>query len=450
MADSGAEEGTTPQVPVDALASHTSSLGTTDPLAAYPDPEGLDAVFEDTRVIGLGEATHGTREFFQLKHRLIRYLVREHDLRVVALEANLPETLAVDEYVVHGRGDPRDALDGIYFWTWNVESVLSLVEWLRRFNKGRPVEDRVRFYGVDTQYTTGAVAHLRDYLETVGATLTEELATGLDTVDDEGKNPDSDETPDERREVAQRVADELRAHLDEQRETYVDRAGERAWQLARRQAAVVESAAEYRQARAEALRASDRDERVALERLLRCRDRAMAENVDWLLALEDADCLAVWGHDAHVNRSKHAVRDRPVATTPMGGFLADRHGEDYLAVGFSLCRGSFQAICETETDDGDSTHELLAHTLDGPRPGTLEAHLDELGVSPALVDIRAAGGDDRTADWVDTPRGTFSAGARYDPDSPGQYITEYVPGEAFDAVCHVTETSRARPLDSDR
>ena len=458
----------TASVPTDALSAHAVPLATTDPLASVLDPDGLDAVFGDASVVGLGEATHGTREFFRLKHRLIRYLVREHDLRVVAMEANFPETLAIDEYVVHGRGTARDALDGIYFWTWNVESVLSLLEWLRTFNSGRPVEDRVRFYGVDMQYTTGAVARLRRYFETVDATLTERIAADLETVDDDARNPDREEDAERRRDAAERVAETVRAHLDEHRETYIERGGRRAWRLARRQATVVERAAAYRQACVERLRATnnsedtdpdrrtetgdgggatgaghdDETERAATERLLRIRDRAMADTVDWLLGFEDVDCLAVWAHDAHINRSKHEVRDRPIVTTPMGGHLAYRHGDAYVAVGFTFGRGSFQALGGAETDE---SAQLQAHMRDRPHPGTVDAALDRLGDSPVLLDLRAAREDDRTRDWVGTAQRTFSAGATYDPDSPRQYLTEYVPGEAFDALCHVAETSRARP-----
>lgn len=97
----------TVSVPTDALSAHAVPLATTDPLASVLDPDGLDAVFGDALVVGLGEATHGTREFFRLKHRLIRYLVREHGLRVVAMEPNFPETLAIDEYV------PGEAFDAL-------------------------------------------------------------------------------------------------------------------------------------------------------------------------------------------------------------------------------------------------------------------------------------------------------------------------------------------------
>lgn len=441
-------------VSLDAVSAHLVPLGSTNPRAPFPHPGGLDAVLGDARVVGLGEATHGTRDIFRLKHRLIRYLVLEHDLRVVALESNFPETLAIDEYVVHGRGDPNDALDSIYFWTWNVEAILDLVEWLRTFNEGRPLDDRIRFYGIDAQYTTGAVDRIRAYFDSVDATLSADLHDDLETVDDCGTNPDRDEHIAERVAASKRVAEAIREELDECREAYVERTGKRAWHLARRHTTVIEQAAAYRQARVDRIRAVESDPGdgsdtdvppEVIERLLRNRDRLMADNVDWLLGLEDAP-IAVWGHDAHVNRSKHVVRDRDIETTPMGGHLADRHGSDYVAVGFSVGSGSFQAISETE--DG-SDYELRAYTVEEPRPGTIDAVLDELEVSPALLDVRAASDDERIADWFASPRETFSAGATYDPDSPDRYFTEYALDNAFDAICFVTGTTRARPIGTD-
>jgi erythromycin esterase len=100
------------------LTERTATLATTDPAVDLTDLAPVSDALANARVVGLGEATHGTREFFQLKHRLVRYLVMEHGYRLFGLEANFSETLALDRYVVHGEGSPRDALRGIYFWTW--------------------------------------------------------------------------------------------------------------------------------------------------------------------------------------------------------------------------------------------------------------------------------------------------------------------------------------------
>jgi len=429
----------------DGLGRHTVELETTDPVAPLDDLAALDDLVAGSRIVGLGEATHGTREFFRLKHRLLRYLVVEHGLRAVALEANFPETLAIDEYVVHGRGDPEAALDGVYFWTWNVDSVLALIEWLREFNDGRPVEDRVRFYGIDAQYTAGAVERLREYFAAVDATLPASITEGLERVDD-GGSPANDGTAEDRLAAGERLVSALREHLDDNRDAYVAREGEAGWRLARQHATVLEQATVYQRARAASQR-EDGDEET-IRRLLRVRDRAMADNVDWLLG--DAERIAVWAHDAHVNRSKHVHRGEGVAETPMGGYLADRHGEAYVALGFAFGSGSFQALSEVRgAGSEDATYELRGQTLRSPLPATIDAALDALGYRLALLNVRTAREDEDAGPWLSEPRRHFSAGATYDSEAPEESVTEYTYADAFDAVCFVSETTRARPVDEE-
>lgn len=88
-------------------------------------------MIDGARIVALGEATHGTREFFKLKHRLVEFLVAEHGFTTFAIEANWPECEAAIEYVMNGVGDPAVALAGLHFWTWDTEEVLALIEWMR-------------------------------------------------------------------------------------------------------------------------------------------------------------------------------------------------------------------------------------------------------------------------------------------------------------------------------
>ncbi len=101
------------------------------------------------RVVGLGEATHGTREFFTLKHRLVEHLVLEHGFTVFALEADADGCRPLDAYVTTGRGDPVRALRELGYWTWNTDEVLEMLHWMRAHNAGTPAESGVRFIGVD-------------------------------------------------------------------------------------------------------------------------------------------------------------------------------------------------------------------------------------------------------------------------------------------------------------
>ena len=104
------------------------------------------------RLVALGEATHGTREFFQLKHRMLEFLVSELGFTVFGIEATMPEAFDVNEFVLTGKGDPARALAGMYFWTWDTEEVLEMIRWMRNYNSDPRHEKKVKFYGFDAQF----------------------------------------------------------------------------------------------------------------------------------------------------------------------------------------------------------------------------------------------------------------------------------------------------------
>lgn len=437
-----------PAAPSDVIAAlddHATSLATTDPTESNHDINAIRDHLDDARIVGLGEATHGTREFFQLKARLIQYLVTELDTRIVALEANLPETLAIDEYVVHGRGDPREALEGVYFWTWNVESILELLEWLRTFNADRPLEDQVRFYGVDAQYAHGAVERLRDFVGRVDPDVHEAVEGELTVVDAEGSPPHQDDDLADRVAAAERVLPTLRDWLDDGHEG--TDATQREWARARRHATVIEQVTDYRRAMMARQAAAD-DAVEPIERCLAVRDRAMVNNLGWILRQEDPERVALWAHDGHLNRQDQRSRRTDATAPSLGRHLADRHGEDYLAVGFAFSRGSFRAMGRPPDGD-DGEFSLREWTLDEPLPGTIAAALDGLDRPLAVVDVEAAADDGRAAEWLAQPRRHFSTGAVYDPSDPEDFVREYRYPEAFDLLCYVAETSRARPVERD-
>jgi erythromycin esterase len=111
----------------------------------FADLQPLGKVVGDARIVELGEATHGTREFFQFKHRMIEYLVSQKDFTIFSIEANMPEAYRLNDFVLNGNGDPKELLKGMYFWTWNTEEVLDMILWMREFNKSG--KGRIEFNG---------------------------------------------------------------------------------------------------------------------------------------------------------------------------------------------------------------------------------------------------------------------------------------------------------------
>ncbi len=136
-------------VKANAVAFKTPEAGN-----GFDDLKGLDAMIGNARIVSLGEPTHGTREAFQMKHRLLEYLVETKGFSIFSIEANMPESYALNEYVIDGKGDPAKLIAGMYFWTWNTEEVLAMVKWMRGWNERNPAsggKPRLQFTGFDMQ-----------------------------------------------------------------------------------------------------------------------------------------------------------------------------------------------------------------------------------------------------------------------------------------------------------
>src|SRR5438477_4046677 len=128
-----------------------------------PAPEHTDAFgaffdrFGDARVVLLGEATHGTAEFYRARAAITERLIVDHGFNIVAVEADWPDAARIDRHVRHlaPATEARPAFQRFPTWMWSNEEVLGFLEWLRLHNKHQPPERRAAFRGLDV-YSLGA------------------------------------------------------------------------------------------------------------------------------------------------------------------------------------------------------------------------------------------------------------------------------------------------------
>lgn len=422
---------------VEDLAASAVALDGTDPAAPLDDLSPLQNVLADATVVGMGEATHGTRECFRFKHRLFRFLVEELDYRLFAIEANFSETLALNDYVVDGEGDPRDGLADIYFWTWDTQEVLALVEWMREYNADRPRAERLRFYGVDAQFLLGPAAELRDYLADVDPEYLATVADDLDVLAAEqfwthGVEGEEATEVQSKLDRAGDLVEMLDERFAEERGEYVEASSGKTFELARRHLRVLDQARETKQARL------DDDGLAAYE----ARDGAMAANVAWLLDHEDEDRIAVWAHDGHVATDRVETEDGPAAN--LGVELRRKFGDGYYPLSVQFSRGTFQV------HDPDDEARTRSVSIVDPPADSVPALFDVLDAEAAFLDLDSVPDDSTLAAWLDEPRGIHTIGAVFDEEAyPGDYVQALdLPG-SFDGIMFVGESTRARPIERD-
>ena len=163
------------------LKDHAIPLATVRAGSGFDDLAPLREIVGDARVVALGEATHGTREFFQMKHRLLEFLVSGAGFTAFGIEATA-RSVRSDRYALTGDGDPARALAGLYFWTWNTEEVMDLLEWMRAWNADDSHVRKVHFYGVDMQSPTRAAKVALESLAQVDGKAADALRPRLASV----------------------------------------------------------------------------------------------------------------------------------------------------------------------------------------------------------------------------------------------------------------------------
>lgn len=149
---------------VEWVRSRSFPFATCEAGNGFEDLQPLKQLIGDARIVALGEGTHGTREFFQTKHRLMEFLATEMGFTIFSIEANMPEAYAVDGFVSHGEGDPEGLITGMYFWTWRTTEVADMVRWMRRFNAA-DAGRHVSFTGFDMQTPDKAAKIAVEFLE---------------------------------------------------------------------------------------------------------------------------------------------------------------------------------------------------------------------------------------------------------------------------------------------
>lgn len=380
---------------------------------------GLDdlAPLADTvrgaRIVALGEATHGTREFFQMKHRLLEYLVEKQGFTVFAIEANLPEARKVNDYVLHGTGDPAKALAGLYFWTWNTEEVLAMIRWMRTYNLDPKHAHKVQFMGFDMQTTSVAWPNVVAYLQKVDPTYAATLPAKMSGFADSSIGMTWRSLVADDRKVMRDGADAVVARLDAQRSAYTARSSAKDWRFAREDARVVAQAANM-------FEGGNGGSPV--------RDAAMAENVDYILSEEaKGEKVVLWAHNGHI------------ADSPgwMGHHLRVAHGAEYRNIGFVFAEGSFQAI--DQTGHGQGLHEF---TL-GPAPDTdVSTAFTRAGCELCILDLHRAP-EGPIGEWFRIQHPMRETGAVFRNEEDMTVPARLA--DLFDAVVFVRTTTRARP-----
>ena len=396
------------------IRSHAIRLQSVEAGHGFDDMQPLAGVVGDARLVALGEATHGTREFFQLKHRMVEFLASQKGFTIFSIEANMPEAYRLNDFVLKGEGDPRQLIKGMYFWALDTEEFLNMILWMREFN--RQGKGRIEFTGFDMQTPKLAMKIVQSFVATNDRPFQTKVNPIYDEVTQRTKKAWSDEES-----PSQKLSDHLMAvkcrevmeHLDQNRTGFLQVGLE-----------------------AESVDWAIQNARIVLQYALlrsgeQSRDQSMAENVEWIADHNPGAKMVLWAANGH-------VRYAPFPDfSPMGRYLRERFGRGIVSFGFSFNEGSFRAI-----ETGRTPREFTVKPL--PR-GSLDRTLASTGIPLFALDLRNLPEDGPVAQWFAKPHAMRNIGGVYSEkrgDSPDPIASTSWP-QAFDVIVFVDKTTAA-------
>ena len=392
-------------------------LNDDDPGQRFEDLTPLRTIIGNARVVALGEGTHGTREFFRMKDRILRFLVQEMGFTAFAIEATWPESNRIDRYVRSGVGNPDTLLSGLYFWTWNTAEVLEMIRWMRQRNVGG---GNVGFYGFDVQSPGMAIHNVREFVRAVDAGALTEIHGHMSCLATFANGPDG-QGP------TALYASQPAAYRTACREDLVF---VHQWLVDHKAQYEAASSADQFALALRSARVAIQFEEMASQR--RSRDAAMAENVLWLLdRLGPNGKLVLWAHNFHVSTLPNA----------MGRDLRAALGSDLVILGFAFGQGSFSGVRMTAS----SPRGLQTLTAPPIVASSYEHYFQSVSRPRFLLDLRRPLASD-SASWLAGPRLLRSIGCCFDPDQPHLYNYESRLPQEFDLMVYFRDTSPSNVL----
>ena len=431
--------------PPENLARYVTPLRTTADLSPL-----LEAA-SGCRLVLIGEASHGTHEFYRIRAELTRRLIADQGFGGVAVEADWPDAYRVNRYVRIESADrsAEEALSGFERfpqWMWRNLDVVDFVNWLREFNAPLSAQARVGFYGMDLYSLHGSIHAVLDYLGRVDPEGARRARYRYSCFEHFGEDPQAYGYA-ASIDVSQSCEDEAVAQLVDLRR--------QADAYARLDGYVAADELFFAEQNARLITSAERYYRSMFQRRVsswNLRDTHMAATVEALAAhnasLGRSPRLVVWAHNSHLGDAR-ATEMGQGGELNVGQLLREVHGEEVLNIGFTTYAGTVTAATEW---DGDAELKRV-------RPGLPDSYESLFhGIADGLPRVRGGEevgvffllfrGEPALSRALDGPLLERAIGVIYRPETEriSHYFKAHI-SRQFDAVLHCDETRAVEPLE---
>lgn len=370
---------------------------------------------ENVRIVALGEAAHGNKEFQELKLSVFKRLVETTNVRGLILEGDFGGCAQANDYINGGAGTAEEVTAKLGYGIYRTDDMCELVQWMHDYNEKAAEGDKVRLYGADIQNSFWNIEFIKRFYEQAAPDKAADISAKFDNVFGTEEYVYDLSVPYEQKEA---LVDEIAADMDANRADYEAKAGKEKFSYARRADDAIKC---Y-------IMLKEKEQNYNL-----FRDTKMKENVDWALGIEEND------HDAKLMlecHNGHMTKNRSSAFTYMGNMLYKEYGEDYFAIGTDF----YITNDNLPTNEGRAVKKFIS---DDP----LAYQVGEMDGNEYYLDFSEVSDDDPIHDIINKPMKTGSLGEGYNILTrvlKNAYQINYAPADMYDAMIFVYE---AEPIE---
>jgi erythromycin esterase-like protein len=408
---------------------------------AATDYDALLRLVGDSRFVLLGEASHGTHEFYKERAQITKRLITEKGFTAVAVEADWPDAYRVNRYVRGESTDPDavDALGGFKrfpAWMWRNADVLDFAGWLRAHNDDVPIhEPKVSFYGLDLYSLHASIEAVLAYLDKVDPVGASAARYRYSCFEHFGEDPQA---------YGYAAGFGLTQSCEEEVVSQLVELHRRAADYARRDGRVAADDFFYAEQNARLVRNAEEYYRTMFRGRVsswNLRDRHMAETLHALLGYFEQQGrrakVVLWAHNSHLGDAR-ATDMGSAGEFNVGQLVRQRYGDDAVLVGFSTYNGTVTAASSW---GGPAERKLVRPAL----PESYESLFHDVGARRFMLNLREPGAAKR---GLRQPMLERAIGVIYLPET--ERVSHYFHArltDQFDAVFHFDETRAVEPLE---
>ena len=389
--------------------------------------------FGDARVVLLGEASHGTSEFYRARAAISRRLIERHGFNIVAVEGDWPDAATLDRYVRHrpARAGEFRAFERFPTWMWRNAEVDEFIRWMRRHNEARAYDRMTGFYGLDLYNLSAAMRAVIDFLEQEDPELARMAHRRYGCLDPWAENPaaygrHSLSEGYARCEVG--VIQMLKELLQKQVDCFGEECDE--WLDAAANARLVKNAEAYYRVMYHGSAES-----------WNLRDTHMFETLNMILDAKGSDAKAiVWAHNSHIGNAAFTDMGQNRDEINIGQLAKEKWKDEARLIGFGTHSGTVAAA-----DDWDEPMRIKR--VRPSLPDSYERMAHDSGIERFLLDLRPGEGAEGVRGDLMEPRLERFIGVIYRPETErwSHYSHAILPRQ-FDAYVWFDETRAVTPL----